>query len=59
MIGLIIIITLLYGIGLVILSVLDFFVFKESIKLGIFYDIIFLLIGIIYIYACLHCIYYK
>ena len=34
MMGLIITITLLYGIGLVILSVLDFFVFKEPIKLG-------------------------
>ena len=55
MIGLIIIITLLYGIGLVILSVLNFFVLKEPIKLVIFYDIIFLLVDIIYIYVCLHC----
>ena len=55
MMGLIIVITLLYGIGLVILSVLDFFVLKEPIKLVIFYDIIFLLISIIYIYVCLHC----
>ena len=55
MMGLIIIITLLYGIGLIILSVLDFFVLKEPIKLVIFYDIIFLLISIIYIYVCLHC----
>ena len=55
MIGLVIVITLLYGIGLVILSVLDFFVLKEPIKFVIFYDIIFLLIGIIYIYVCLHC----
>lgn len=53
--GLIITIILLYGIGLVILSVLNFFVFKEPIKLVIFYDIIFLLVGIIYIYVCLHC----
>lgn len=55
MMGLIITIILLYGIGLVILSVLNFFVFKEPIKLVIFYDIIFLLVGIIYIYVCLHC----
>lgn len=49
MIYLIYVITLLYGISLVVGALLDFFVGKESFKLGLFYDIIFLLSGILYI----------
>lgn len=49
MIHLIYVITLLYGISLVVGALLDFFVGKEPFKLGLFYDIIFLLSGILYI----------
>ena len=45
------------GIGLIIISILDFFVIKEPLKLGIFYDIIYLLVGILYISASLYYFY--
>ena len=46
---LIYIIMLLFGIYLIVVAMLDFFVEKTPFKLGWFHDIMFLLVGTLYI----------